>query len=72
LIDTHSCHINILLNKIEKKKEKRKEKKGEEVGASLANGGVEGREGKLSVVQRRELGEEVVVVGQHLIAELRG
>lgn len=48
-----------------------------EVGAGLAEGGVEGGdggaeggEGELGVVEGRELGEEVVVAGKHLVAEL--
>lgn len=48
-----------------------------EVGAGLAdggveggNGGAEGGEGEVSVVERGELGKEVVVAGKDLVAEL--
>ena len=48
-----------------------------EVGAGLADGGVEGGdggaeggEGELGVVEGRKLGEEVVVAGKDLVAEL--
>lgn len=47
------------------------------VGAGLAEGGVEGGdggadggEGELRIVKGRELGEEVIVAGEHLVTEL--